>query len=99
MVTYGIIFSASTVILIKYYIRYSNYWFLLATILSEFLLIYSYINFLDSGILVVQFAIIKILSIILVAIPSLLFFDGVPPTKQIIGLLIGLLSIYLLNSN
>jgi multidrug transporter EmrE-like cation transporter len=91
------IFSALTVLMVKEYEKNSKYWPLLVATLTEIGLIYSYIQLLKKGDLITQFALVKIISILLVLIPGIVFFNSVLTTKNIIGLIFGMIAIYLLN--
>jgi len=90
-------FSALTILMIKQYEKSINYVYLLVAALSEFGLICSYIQLLKKGDLITQFALVKIISILIVLIPSIIFFNSVLTTKNIIGLIFGMIAIYLLN--
>lgn len=89
-------FSALTIISLKYYSFHSyNYW-LLVTILSEIGLIYSYIQLLQESDIVTGFSLVKIMSILLVLLPSLLFLNVKLTNEKIIGLLFAFIAMYLL---
>jgi multidrug transporter EmrE-like cation transporter len=90
-------FSALTVLMIKQYEKSTNYWYLLVAALAEFGLICSYIKLLKNGDLITQFALVKIISILIVLIPGIVLFNSVLTTKNIIGLIFGMIAIYLLN--
>ncbi len=90
-------FSALTILMVKQYEKSSNYWYLLVTALSEIGLIYSYIQLLKNGDIITQFALVKIVAILIVLIPGIMFFNSILTTKQIIGLIFGMIAIYLLN--
>ena len=90
-------FSALTILMVKQYEQSTNYLYLLVVALSEFGLIYSYIELLKTGELVTLFALVKIISILIVIIPGIIFFGSILTTKKIIGLIFGLIAIYLLN--
>jgi|LakMenEpi03Aug12_release.lakeMendotaPanAssembly.Ray.scaffolds.fasta_scaffold1050635_1 hypothetical protein len=90
-------FSALTILMVKQYEKSMNYLYLLVVALSEFGLIYSYIELLKKGELVTQFALVKIISILIVIILGIIFFGTGLTTKKIIGLLFGMIAIYLLN--
>jgi len=90
-------FSALTILMVKQYEQTTNYLYLLVVALSEFGLIYSYIELLEKGELVTLFALVKIISILIVIIPGIIFFGSILTTKKIIGLIFGLIAIYLLN--
>ena len=91
-------FSALTIILIKYYVKTSNYFLLLFVLLSEISLVCSYIKLLETGNVVIQFALVKIISIFFVLLPGIIFFDTKLTNYKILGLILGIISIYLLNS-
>lgn len=89
-------FSALTIITIKYYVIYSyNYW-LLVTLLSSICVIYSYIQLLKKEDIVIAFALVKIISILFVLASSIVLFGGKLTTRKIVGLIFGLVAIYLL---
>ena len=90
-------FSALTILMVKQYEQSTNYLYLLVVALSEFGLIYSYIELLEKGELVTLFALVKIISILIAIIPGIIFFGSILTTKKIIGLIFGLIAIYLLN--
>ena len=89
-------FSALTVILIKQYEKYTNNWLLLITALSEFGLIYSYIQLLKNDDILTQFALVKMIAILMIIIPNILLFESVLTMKQIVGLIFAVIAIYLL---
>ena len=90
-------FSALTIIMVKHYKQNLNYLSLLVVGLSEFGLIYSYIELLEKGELVTQFSLVKIISILIVLIPGIVIFGTELTMKKIIGLLFGIIAIYLLS--
>jgi uncharacterized protein (UPF0333 family) len=49
---------------------------LLVAVLSEYGLIYSYIQLLKKGDIVTEFALVKIIAILIVIIPSILLFES-----------------------
>jgi len=89
-------FSALTIIIIKYYDSFKNNWFLLVALLSECGLIYSYIHLLEVGNILIQFSLVKIIAILLVAIPSILLAWTELTTSRIFGIIFGIIAIYLL---
>ena len=91
------IFSAFTVIIIKQYEKSPNNWLLLATALQEIVLIYSYIKLLKGDNIITLFGLVKIIAILFVIAPGILFFESKLTTKQIIGLIFAIIAIYLLN--
>ena len=89
--------SALTVLMVKQYEQLTNYLYLLVVALSEIGLIYGYIQLLQKGDLITEFALVKIISILIVLLPSIMFFGSILTTKKIIGLIFGIIAIYLLN--
>lgn len=81
-------FSALTVIIINQYTKTSNNSLLLVTALSETGLIYSYIKLLKND---------NIITILMVFVPSIIFFGSELTIKKIFGIFFALRAIYLLN--
>jgi hypothetical protein len=97
MVINSIIFSALTIISIKYSLK--NKYLLLVTTLLEIGLIYSYIQMLQTGDILTGFSLVKIISILIVLFPSIMFFEVELPKgykKKTIGLIFAFIAIYLL---
>lgn len=90
------LFSVLTVMIVKYYEKTHIIWLLLLALLSEAGLIYGYIQLLKNGDILSQFSLVKILSVLLLIIPSMLFFGSELTTKKIIGLIFAFTAIYLL---
>ena len=90
------LFSAITVFAVKHYILKANYFYLLVAILSETGLLYSYTHLLQGDDIFATFSVVKILGIILVFIPSVVLFDNKLTNRKIIGLILAVVSIYLL---
>lgn len=97
LIMIGSILSACGILLVKNYMLHSNLWYLLAAVLSSIALIYVYTILLRTGDVLIDFSVIKISSILLVAIPSLLFFHSKLTIKKIVGLILGFASICLLS--
>ena len=89
-------FSALTIISIKYSLQYKNKYLLLVTTLSEICLIYSYINMLQNGDILTGFSLVKIISILIVLFPSIMFLDVELTNKKIFGLIFAFTALYLL---
>lgn len=89
-------FSALTIIIIKYYETNKHNLWLLVVLLSECGLIYSYIQLVKNNDVLTQFSLVKTLSILMVIIPSMLFFESKLTVRTIIGLMFGIATIYLL---
>lgn len=89
-------FSALTILSVKYHLKYPHKFILFITILSEIGLIYSYIKLLQSGDLLTGFSLVKIISILIIIVPSMIFLDEKLTIKKIFGLFFALIAIYLL---
>ena len=89
--------SALTISFIKQYSKTYDIRLLFGAGLSEIGLIYGYIQLLKYGELISQFALVKIIAILIVIIPSILVFNSVITIKKIMGICFALISIYLLN--
>ena len=89
-------FSALTVMTIKCYEIFSNNYFLLVAFLSECGLIYGYIQLLKKDDVLTSFSLVKIISILIIIIPSILFFGAQLTMGKIIGIILGTIAIYLL---
>lgn len=92
------LFSVITVVSVKYHLLYPDYFLLLVTILSEIGLIYSYIQLLKMENVLIGFSSVKILSIIIVSISSLLFLDVKLTNRKMFGILFSFLALYLLGT-
>ena len=90
-------FSALTIISIKYHLKYPDKYLLLVTVLSEIGLIYSYIQMLQNGDILTGFSLVKIISILIVLFPSILFLSVELTNRKIIGLIFAFIAIYLLS--
>ena len=89
-------FSALTIISIKYSLKNKNKYLLLVTTLSEIGLIYSYIQMLQTGDILTGFSLVKIISILIVLFPSIMFLEVELTNKKTIGLIFAFIAIYLL---
>jgi hypothetical protein len=88
--------STLTVVFIKEYINRKEPVYLLLTILSEALLIYSYLNIFNIKDVSNYYSYIKIISILLVSFYGFLLLNEPITNSKILGLTLGLLSIYFL---
>jgi hypothetical protein len=70
---------------------------LLVTVLTEVVLIYSYINLLKNDNIITIVALVKIITILMVIVPSIIFFGSELTIKKIFGIIFALIAIYLLN--
>ena len=93
--------SFSTFILIRYYVvdNKKNMLFLFISIFTSFLVVYSYFNLIQihtsSAII---FTLIKIISVIIEFLYALVIFRNKIKVKSAIGIILAILSIYLLSS-
>jgi len=90
-------FSALTIISIKLFVKYTNIYFLLLVALSDIALVYSYFNMLQKGDILTEFSLVKIISILIVLFPSIMYFDVELTNNKIIGLIFAFVAIYLLS--
>ena len=90
-------FSTLTIIITKYYVNNGNLSLLLVALVSEACLIYCYIQTLYKKDIVTEFALVKILAILFVIIPSMIFFNTKLTSKIILGLFFACIAIYLLH--
>jgi hypothetical protein len=88
------LFSALTVIMIKYYLLYKNTNILILTFVNDIALIYSYVMLLQHCDILTSFVIVKILSMLFVLFQSIFFLDTKLTRDKIIGLVFAFISIY-----
>jgi multidrug transporter EmrE-like cation transporter len=89
-------FSALTFISVKYHLKYPNKYILIITFFSEIGLIYSYIKLLQSDDFLSGFSLVKIISILIIILPSVIFLNEKLTIKKILGLVFAIIAIYLL---
>jgi hypothetical protein len=92
----GSFLSALTVILVKEYNKIHINLLLLVAVLSEIGLIYAYINLLKKADILTQFTLVKIISVLILTVPSIIFFGTILTIKKILGLIFAVTAIYLL---
>jgi drug/metabolite transporter (DMT)-like permease len=92
----GSFLSALTVILVKEYNKIHINLLLLVAVLSEIGLIYAYINLLKNADILTQFTLVKIISVLILTVPSIIFFGTILTIKKILGLIFAVTAIYLL---
>ncbi|AGC02327.1 integral membrane protein [Acanthamoeba polyphaga moumouvirus] len=90
------IISAIPIPIIQKYVNTNNKFYLFLAMLFYFILIFIYAQVLQSTQMSIAYPLIKFLSIILVVIFGVLFFNNKLTTKQIIGIIIGGVALYLL---
>jgi len=88
--------SACPVALVKKYTETKESALLFISLLSQCILIYAYFIILQDKNITVIYPMIKILSILMVALLGFLMFGNTFSAKSILGILFGFLSIYLL---
>ena len=92
--------SFSTFILIKYYIlnNKKNILFIFFSMFTSFLVVYSYFNLLQMhSSTTIIFTLIKIISVIIEFLYGLFVLNYILNTKKVIGIILAILSIYLLS--
>ncbi|ANB51037.1 hypothetical protein [Powai lake megavirus] len=92
------IVSAIPLFMIQKYINTNNYLFLIVSVLLYLILIALYIAILKGNQMSTIYPLTKILSIVIVVAFGYLFFGNKLCTKQVIGIIIGIVGIYLLCS-
>jgi hypothetical protein len=90
------IFSSLIIILIRSYYEYNSIYLLLMTFFCQLLLIYSYFNVFKNKEIVSQYFIVKILAGLLLIVPSIYLFKGELSLRKIIGIIIGIIALFLL---
>ena len=93
----AIIASALTAFLIKSYTQSKNYICIISCILFDLLLIFAYIKLFNNNDISSCYPFIKIVSIIIVAILGIMFFNETLKIESCCGLVLGLIAIYLLS--
>ena len=95
---FGALTTAIPVTLIKIYTESKQIFLLFLSVLSYILAIISYINVFEKGDIITCYIIMKILSDILVISSGILFFSEKVSIKKGFGILLALLSVYLISS-
>jgi multidrug transporter EmrE-like cation transporter len=90
------LFSALTILVIKHYSVDKNIGLLAIAFISEMLLIYSYLQLVKNTNVLVDFALVKIIAILFVWLVSVCIFENKLSAKQIIGVLLSIIVLYLL---
>jgi hypothetical protein len=89
-------FSALTMILVKYCYTYKINWILLLAVVSECGLVFGYMKILKYDDVLTQFSLVKIIAIMLVAIPSIFLAWTKLTISKVFGILFGIAALYLL---
>ena len=93
----AIINSALAGILVKYCVSNSCSSYLYAAIFCNIFVIFAYVQIFKDNSISTSYSCIKIISIILVAIIGFTFFNEKCDINKIVGLILGIISIYLLS--
>ena len=100
ILAFWIILAASTaslqVIFIKKYLQTNDWFWLDLSLLTSVFLLVTYIKIFNGNNISIIYPIIKILSIIIVIITGDVFFKNKITIKSIVGIILGIISIYLL---
>lgn len=92
----AIILSAIPIIMVKLYLNTNNIWFIVTAILLSIFLILTYIYIVKNYRISIIYPIIKILSVILVVVVGIFLFGEKITWRNVIGIILGLVGIYLL---
>jgi uncharacterized membrane protein len=95
----GVILSAIPAALIKMYTSENekNYTYVIISVISYLFLIYVYTIVLSNGNVTIIYTIIKVLSILLIALIDVTMFKSVLTIKKILGLILATISVILLS--
>jgi drug/metabolite transporter (DMT)-like permease len=88
--------AAMSIIFVKYFVDTKKYIYIILAILSEIGLIYGYIHLLKYSSILVQYTLVKIISILLVFIATLFLFKTELSWRKGLGILLAILAIFLL---
>ena len=89
-------FSVLAIVLVKYYSNFKNNWLLILALLCECVILYSYVQILNYGDILTQYALVKIIAILLVSVPSILLAWTKLTISKAFGIIFGIVAIYLL---
>lgn len=95
----AVLTSAIPIPLLKKYNETSDPKYIMISSILFLVLILAYVNLLRNSNMIAVYPFVKISSIILVTITGVLIFSNKLTPKIAIGLVLGLISLYLLNSN
>jgi len=93
------ILAALPVPFIKNYIATKNYIWIFLSVISYLILIMAYANLFSGQNIVAVYSLIKILSIIIVTVFGIVLFKNKLTVSLIVGILFGIVSIYLLSQS
>jgi len=93
----AVVSSTTPILFLQLYKRNKQILWLIFSVLSYIVLIYAYTNIMYISNIEVLYGIIKIFSIMMVVVASVLFFKAKIHTNVIVGLFFGVLAIYFLS--
>lgn len=88
--------AAISIIFVKYFVNTNKYIYLILAIISEIGIIYGYVHMLKYSTMLVQYTLVKLLSIVLVFLASILLFKTEITWKKSIGIILAIIAILLL---
>jgi multidrug transporter EmrE-like cation transporter len=97
-ILFGALVSAIPVTLIKLYTETKQIFLLFLSVICYLLVLVSYVHVFEKGDIITFYIIMKILSDILVILSGILFFSEKLSIKKSFGILLAILSVYLLSS-
>jgi drug/metabolite transporter (DMT)-like permease len=97
-ILFGALLSTIPIILINKYIKSKQFFLLLISLLCYILVIVCYIKIFQKGNVITYYVIMKLISDILVIYYGIFFFNQILNIKQKIGLMLALISVYLISS-
>jgi multidrug transporter EmrE-like cation transporter len=93
----SIIATTLSIIFVKKYTMTQNFMWIIYALICSALVIWSFIIILPSGRMFVLYPIIKILTILLIAIIGHIYFNEKLNTLSFIGIILSIISIYILS--
>lgn len=89
-------FSSLIIFLIRSYYKYKLSYFIILTIFAQWFLLYSYCQIFKDDNIVSQYFMVKILAGLLLFIPSIYLFENSITITKLIGVILGIIAIFLL---
>ena len=84
--------------LIKQYTLTKDFIWIILSIISYLILVYTYVKILENDNMSVVYPILKIVSILIVVFSGVIIFGDKLDQRSIIGILLGIIAIYMLSS-
>jgi len=85
--------------MIKRYTETNNYYWIIMSICCYLLLIFAYSIILTNTDIAIMYPLLKVISILIVVTLGLIFYKSELDGKSILGIILGIISIYLLSIN